>query len=80
MKLSPKEKAKELVEKVSLYSERCVDQLGQYDYKKSKGAAIQCALIDVGNTLFVLSNIKATTEILKEYRFWFEVKIELEKS
>jgi len=45
--------------------------------KKHKSKAN--ALIDVNSTLWVLSNLRATTEILKQYRFWFEVKIELEK-
>ena len=70
MKKTPKEKAKELVDKYFEYTD-AVDEL---NYAK------KCALIDVGNTLWVLSNIKATTEILKQYRFWFEVKIEIKKT
>ena len=64
--ISPKEKAKELANKY-LKTGMMIKQ------------AKRCSLIDVNNTLFVLGSLKATIEILKQYRFWFEVRIQIDK-
>jgi len=68
-----KDKAKEMVGDYSAYA-----WVG-YSENECRDNAIKCALIDVVRILSVLKGLKSTVEILGEYRFWFEVKIELEK-
>lgn len=57
-------------------------ELLHFDYganrKGRKEHAIKCALIDVKNTIDLLSSLRATKQILKQYRLYTEVKLKIE--
>lgn len=48
------------------------------DLKGGEKHAKQCALIHVKDTLELLSSMRATKQILKQYRLYTEVKLKIE--
>ncbi len=48
------------------------------DSGERKEYAIKCSLIDIKNTLDLLSSLRATKQILKQYRLYTEVKLKIE--
>jgi hypothetical protein len=50
----------------------------EVDLKGGKKHAKKCALIHVKDTLDLLSSMRATKQILKQYRLYTEVKFKIE--
>ncbi len=70
-------KAKELVEKFDEYSFK-PNPLFNINYISEFHNAKQCTLIHVKDTLDMLSSMRATKQILKQYRLYTEVKFKIE--
>lgn len=70
--MTPKEKAKELVDKMWNIDERC----GSIGFHEAK----QCALIAVDEVLKVLKQLEKTEyKMIMSENFWLEVREEIEK-
>ena len=69
--MTPKEKAKELVDKYSVYT-------SGWNYDE---LAKQCALIAVDEIITAIENVftKSVAKLNSTYRYWQEVKNEIEK-
>ena len=79
--MTPKEKAKELVEKMMLYSYEKIENEKNTKYivdnKIKKEYAIQCALIAVDGILFSNNTIFETNIPHECWKYWQEVKQEI---
>ncbi len=80
MKMTPKEKAKELLDKFDIKHYHSFGLNGnEFPVSMYEDQIKQCSLIYVDELLTILKSLKATKETLKEYRYYLEVKTEINK-